>query len=242
MSHKTSPLANRLPLNKAWRSKWFSEHTAYLVNEDAVIRKLIDAQYGKNASIEGVEITRSSQGVRVLLHTGKPGMVIGRGGAGIQLLRTLLERKLQSFRHRNLARYVHGEGDRKQLAGMTLKIDIVEIKIPELHAALVAQSIAHQIERRIAYRRAVRQAIEKTMQRNAKGIKVSVSGRIGGSDIARQEKFSEGTVPLSTFRNDIDYAQVVAKTTSFGTIGVKVWIYRGDRLAEALKPQSQREG
>lgn len=241
MSHKTTPLANRLPLTKEWRSKWFSNHMAYLILEDAMIRKLIDTQYGKNASVERVEIMRSSQDVKVMINTAKPGMVIGRGGAGIQQLRTLLDRKLQSYRHRNLARYVHGEGDRKQLTSPVLKIEIVEIKAPELHAMLVAQSIAHQVERRVAYRRAVRQAIEKTIQRGAKGIRISIAGRLGGSDIARQEKFSEGTVPLSTFRNDIDYAHVDAKTSSFGTIGVKVWIYRGDRLAEVLQPQARRE-
>lgn len=241
MSHKTTPLANRLPLTKEWRSKWFTDHLAYAINEDAAIRKLIDKQYGKNASIERVEIMRTSQELKLMLHTAKPGMVIGRGGQGIQQLRTLLERKLQSFRHRRLHMYVHSEGDRKQLSSILLKIEIVEIKAPELHAALVAQSIAHQVERRIAYRRAIRQAIEKTMQRGAKGIKISISGRLSGSDIARQEKFSEGTVPLSTFRNDIDYAHVDAKTSSYGTIGVKVWVYRGDRLAEALKPQGRRE-
>lgn len=241
MSHKTTPLANRLPLTKDWRSKWFSANAAYLINEDVAIRKLIDGQYGKNASIERVEIMRGSQDVKVIIHTAKPGMVIGRGGQGIQQLRSLLERKLQSFRHRHLARFVHGEGERKQLMNPALKIEIVEIKAPELHAMLVAQSIAHQVERRIAYRRAIRQAIEKTMQRSAKGIRISISGRLGGGDIARQEKFSEGTVPLSTFRNDIDYAHVDAKTTSYGTIGVKVWIYRGDRLAEVLKPQGRRE-
>lgn len=242
MSHKTNPIANRLPLTKEWRSKWFNESlTAYYINEDAVIRKLIEKQFDKNASIERVEITRSSQEVRVVIHTAKPGIVIGRGGAGIQALRVLLERRLQSYRHRQLARYVRSESDRKFIEHLILKIEIVEIKAPELHASLVAQSIAHQIERRIAYRRAIRQAIEKTIERGARGIRVSIAGRLGGSDIARQEKYAEGTVPLATLRNDIDYAHVDAKTSSYGTIGIKVWIYRGDRLAEVLKPQGRRE-
>ena len=241
MSHKTTPLANRISLTKEWRSKWFSDHKAYLINEDNAIRKLIEKQYGKNASVERVEIMRGSQDLKIITHTAKPGMIIGRGGQGIQQLRTLLERKLQSFRYRNLARFVHSEGERKQLANPLLKLEIVEIKAPELYASLVSQSIAYQIEKRSAYRRVVKQAIEKTIQRGAKGIRVSVAGRLNGSDIARQEKFSEGTVPLSTFRNDIDYAHFDAKTTSYGTIGVKVWIYRGDRLAEVLKPQGRKE-
>ncbi|MBI2590165.1 30S ribosomal protein S3 [Candidatus Berkelbacteria bacterium] len=242
MSHKTHPLANRLPLTREWRSKWFATHLApYNIIEDAFIRRLITTTYRKDAAIERVEIERNAQEVKVIIHTAKPGIVIGRGGAGVQGLRTTLERKLQSFRDRNLSNYVRVASERKKDLPTGLKLEIIEIKAPELYAALVAQTIAHQIENRMPYRRVVRQAIERTIQRNAQGIRIAVAGRLNGADIARREKFSEGTVPLSTFRNDIDYAHFDAKTSSYGTIGVKVWIYRGDRLADVLKPQGRRQ-
>ena len=242
MSHKTNPLANRLPLTKNWRSKWFAENfLAYNIVEDVSIRKLIDTHYPTDAAIEFIEIERSPQEVRIIVHTAKPGVVIGRGGKGVQDLRLKLGRALQSFRDRNIRHYVRTEADKQKSLPSGLKLEIVEIKNPELHATLVAQTIAHQIENRFPYRRAVRQAIEKTMQRGAQGIRISVAGRLNGSDIARREKFSEGTVPLSTLRNDIDYGQIDAKTASYGTIGVKVWIYRGDRLGDTLKTQARRE-
>lgn len=241
MSHKTNPIANRLPLTKQWRSLWYADHLlAYNIVEDEKIRSIIDAQYQKDAAIERVEISRSSQEVKVTIHTGKPGIVIGRGGAGVKALRELLGRKLQSFRDLNLRQYVRTVSDRKKTLPTGLKLEIVEIKNPELYAMLVAQTIAHQIENRMPYRRAVRQAIEKTSQRGAKGIRITVAGRLNGADIARREKFSEGTVPLSTLRNDIDYGHIDAKTTSYGTVGVKVWIYRGDRLSDALRPQNRQ--
>ena len=213
---------------------------AYNVIEDAAIRALVETIYGKNAAIERVEIERSPQDVRILIHTAKPGIVIGRGGAGIKALREKMARMLQSFRDKNLRQYVRSESERKKSLPAGLKIDIVEIKAPELYAMLVAQTIASQIENRFPYRRAVRQAIEKTMQRGAQGMKISVGGRLNGSDIARREKFAEGTVPLSTLRNEIDYAHVDAKTASYGTIGVKVWIYRGERFNQPAVTQSQR--
>lgn len=240
MSHKTNPISNRLPLTKQWRSRWFAEHMiAYNVVEDAEIRRVVGALYTKNASIERIELERSAQEVRVIIHTAKPGVVIGRGGAGVQALRTTLERKLQSFRDKNLRHYVRSGTEQKKTLPSQLKLEIVEIKAPELHAMLVAQNIASQLENRIAFRRAIRQGVEKTMQRGAQGIKITVSGRLGGSDIARTEKSVQGTVPLSTLRNDIDYAHVDAKVVGFGTIGVKVWIYRGDKLNAALPTQSQ---
>ncbi|MCA9388389.1 30S ribosomal protein S3 [Candidatus Berkelbacteria bacterium] len=240
MSHKTNPISNRLPLTKQWRSRWYADNLiAYYILEDAAVRDLLSKRFGNNAGVERVEIQRNSQELMIMIHTSKPGIVIGRGGAGIKELRVQLERKLQSFRYRNFPLYVKSAADQKTIESMKLKIEIVEIKAPELHSSLVAQSIANQIERRIAYRRAIKQAIERTVQRNAKGIRVSISGRLNGADIARTEKFSEGTVPLSTLRNDIDYAHVDAHTT-YGVIGIKVWIYRGDKLADALKPQGRR--
>lgn len=243
MSHKTNPIANRLPLTKQWRSRWFAHRhlVAFSIIEDAQIRSLIKNLYGKDGGIERIEIERNSQEIKVNIHTARPGVVIGRSGQGIQNLRNLLERKIQSFRDLNTSVYIRSKTDLKKLLPQKLKLEIAEVRSPELHAALVAQSIAHQIEKRAPYRRAVKQAMEKTMQKDAKGIKISVAGRLGGTDIARREKFSVGTVPLSTFRNDIDYAHADAKTTAYGTIGVKVWIYRGDKLAEALKPQMRRQ-
>ncbi|MBI4032195.1 30S ribosomal protein S3 [Candidatus Berkelbacteria bacterium] len=241
MSHKTNPISNRLPLTKQWRSRWFAEHMiAYNVVEDAEIRRVIGTLYGKNAAIERVEIERSAQEIRVIISTAKPGVVIGRGGQGVQAMRGLLERKLQSFRDKNLRHYVRSGSEQKKALPTGLKLEIVEIKAPELHAMLVAQNIAQQLENRIAFRRAIRQAVEKTMQRGAQGIKVTVSGRLGGSDIARTEKAVQGTVPLSTLRNDIDYGHVDAQVVGFGTIGVRVWVYRGDKLSETLRPQGRR--
>lgn len=243
MTHKTNPISNRLPLTKNWRSKWFANHMiAYNVIEDAAIRSLIDVTYGKNAAIERVEIERSPQDVKIIIHTAKPGVVIGRGGAGIKAMREKMARTLQSFRDKNLRQYVRSENERKKSLPAGLKIEIVEIKAPELYAMLVAQTIASQIENRFPYRRAVRQAIEKTMQRGAQGMKISVSGRLNGSDIARREKYAEGTVPLSTLKNEIDYAHVDAKTASYGTIGVKVWIYRGERPVAPATATQDRQG
>ncbi len=242
MSHKTNPKANRLPLTKQWSSTWYADHLlAFNIIEDEYIRRLIDKMYSKDAAIESVQIERSPQEVKVVIHTGKPGVVIGRGGKGVQTLRETLGRRLQSFRDLNVRHYVRNRTDAQKVLPGSLKLDIAEIKNVELHALLVGKNIAYQIENRMPYRRAVRQSIEKTMQRGAQGIRISVSGRLNGADIARQEKYSEGTVPLSTLRNDIDYGQVDAKTTSYGTIGVKVWIYRGDKLADVLKPQAQRQ-
>lgn len=242
MSHKTSPLANRLPLTKKWKSTWYSDHLlAFNVIEDEFIRRLVDKQYKNDASIETVEIERSPQAVRVIIHTAKPGIVIGRGGAGVKALRDLMTRRLQSFRDQNLRLYVTSQADQAKQLPKELKLEIVEIKNPELRALLIAQSIAYQIENRMPYRRAVRQAIEKTIGRGAKGVRISVAGRLNGADIARSEKYGEGTVPLSTLRNDIDYGNIQAKTSSYGTIGVKVWVFRGDKLAEALQPQLRRE-
>lgn len=242
MSHKTNPISNRLPLNKSWRSKWFNQNLRpFYVIEDAEIRRLIADKYQKEGGIEKVEIERSTKEVKVIIHTSRPGIVIGRSGQGIQELRALLERKLQSFREKNFDVYIRSKTDFKKALPKVLKIEIVEIKVAELHAQLVAQNIAFQIERRVPYRRVVKQALEKTMQKGAKGIKISVAGRLGGSEIARREKFSQGTIPLQTFRNDVDFVHVDAKTSSFGTIGVKVWIYRGDRLADALSEGKKRD-
>lgn len=236
MSHKTNPVSNRLPLNKNWSSKWFSQSgTAYNIIEDAQIRKFIEKHYGKEASIGLVEIERNSKEVKILIHTAKPGVVIGRSGAGINDARNLLERRLQSFRHKNFTSYSSPNANWQKDLPKHLKVEILEIKAPELNAQIVANQIALQIEKRSPYRRLVKQAIEKTMQRGAKGIKISVAGRLNGSEIARQEKFAEGTVPLQTFRNDIGYAHADAKTSAYGTIGVKVWIYRGDKLLDALE-------
>ncbi len=240
MSHKTNPISNRLPLNKNWSSKWFSASgTAYNIIEDAEIRRLLASHYSKEASIGLVEIERNSKEIKIVLHTSKPGVVIGRSGAGINEAKSLLDRKIQSFRHRVFASYSSPNANASDLP-KNIKIEIVEIKSPELNAQVVAQQIALQIEKRASYRRLIKQAIERTMQRGAKGIKIRIAGRLNGAEIARKEKFSEGTVPLQTFRNDISYAHADAKTTAHGTIGIKVWIYRGDKLLDALNPSNKK--
>lgn len=210
MGQKVNPYAMRLGITNNWKSQWIAskgEFAKYLL-EDQRLRTVIKKSYGKDAAINNVEIKRSNGEIVIGIHTAKPGIIIGRAGAGVEALKIAL------------AKAVKTDGK--------MKIDIHEIKNGDLWAAIVAQNIAHQIERRISYRRAAKQAIERTMGRGALGIRIAVAGRLGGAEIARSEKFSQGSVPLSTFRADIDYAQVDAHTT-FGVVGVKVWIYKGEK-------------
>ncbi len=210
MGQKVNPIGMRIGITTNWRSQWIASKAEYahFLLEDQKIRRAIQKKVGKEGAVGLVEIKRGSDQLTVLIHTAKPGMIIGRAGQGVEELK------------RNLAAAVKHQ--------IKIKIDIHEIKNGELWASIVAQNIAHQIERRISYRRAAKQSIEKTMARGAKGIKIAIAGRLGGAEIARSEKFAQGTVPLSTFRADIDYAQVDAQTT-YGVIGVKVWIYKGEK-------------
>jgi small subunit ribosomal protein S3 len=204
MGHKTHPLGLRLALNKNWSSVWFdSKHYAETLHKDLDIRSFLDKKL-RQAGCQRVQIERSANEVTVSAHVAKPGMVIGRGGAGIEALKKELQAKL---------------------GGDKLKFNVVEVSRPDLSATLVARNVVDMIERRMAPRRAINTSIERSMSSGAKGIKILVRGRLNGADIARNEKKAMGTIPLHTLRADIDFCSDVAKT-AFGTIGVKVWIYR----------------
>ncbi len=209
MGHKVHPNGFRLGVVRGWQSRWYAERDYKdILAEDILIRSIINKELA-NASVSKIEIERTAADqVLVKVHTAKPGIVIGKNGDKVDRLRSLLEAKTKKRR---------------------VRMDIIEIRQPELDAILVGRSIAEQLEKRVSFRRAMKQAVQKSMRANAKGIKVIVGGRLGGAEIARTEKEVEGKVPLQTLRADIDYGQAEAHTT-FGVIGIKVWIYRGDIL------------
>lgn len=207
MGQKVHPIGMRIGVIRDWDSKWYAEKDyADFLHEDLRIRDYV-AKRLSDASVSRVEIERATNRVNITIHTAKPGMVIGKGGSEVEALRKNLNELTQKRVH----------------------INIVEIKRADLDAKLVAENIARQLEGRVSFRRAQKQAIQRTMRAGAKGIKTQVSGRLGGADIARAEHYSEGTVPLHTLRADIDYAWEEADTT-YGKLGVKVWIYRGEVL------------
>lgn len=207
MGQKVHPIGMRIGVIRDWDSKWYAEKDyADFLHEDLRIRDYV-AKRLSDASVSRVEIERAANRVNITIHTAKPGMVIGKGGSEVEALRKNLNELTQKRVH----------------------INIVEIKRADLDAKLVAENIARQLEGRVSFRRAQKQAIQRTMRAGAKGIKTKVSGRLGGADIARAEHYSEGTVPLHTLRADIDYAWEEADTT-YGKLGVKVWIYRGEVL------------
>ena len=215
MGQKVSPIGFRIGIIRDWDARWFaSKNYKELLHEDLAVRDYLQKKL-EGTSLSRIEIERAASNLRINIHTAKPGMVIGRGGTGVEELR-------------------------KQLEAMTEKkvhLNIIEIKKPELDAFLVAESIASQLERRIAFRRAMKQAVFRTMRNGAKGIKIACSGRLGGSEMARNESYHEGTVPLQTMRADIDYGFTEARTT-YGRIGVKVWIYKGEILPS--KPSKEK--
>lgn len=214
MGQKVHPNGMRLGVIRDWESKWYAEKDyATLLHEDLKIREYIDERL-KDASLSQVEIERAANRVNITIHTAKPGMVIGKGGSEVEALRKELN----------------------AITGKRVHINIVEVKRADLDAKLVAENIARQLEQRASFRRAQKQAIQRTMRAGAKGIRTMVSGRLGGADIARAEHYSEGTVPLHTLRADIDYAHAEADTT-YGKLGVKVWIYRGEVLPEKKKSE-----
>lgn len=212
MGQKINPTGLRVGIIRDWESKWYAEKDyATLLHEDLKIREFIETHL-IDASVSKVEIERAAKRVNISIHTAKPGMVIGKGGTEVEALR----KKLNA------------------ITGKRVHINIVEIKRADLDAKLVAENIARQLEGRVSFRRVQKQAIQRTLRAGAKGIKTQVSGRLGGADIARAEHYSEGTVPLHTLRADIDYAHAEADTT-FGKLGVKVWIYRGEVLPSRKK-------
>ena len=205
MGHKVHPYGFRLGVTRTWTAKWYhdKEYTD-LLKEDIAIRQLVDKRLS-NASVSGLEIERNFGQVTVTVHTAKPGIVIGKGGQNVEILR-------------------------QQIGALTkrkVKLEIKEIRQPELDAYLVATNISQQLSRRIAFKKAMKQAIQRSMKAGAKGVKIMVSGRLGGAEMSRREWDREGRIPLGTLRADISYGQVHAHTT-YGRIGVKVWIYRGD--------------
>ncbi len=212
MGQKVNPIGFRVGVIRDWESRWYAEKDyAELLHEDLKIREYLEDKL-KNAALSKVEIERAANRVNITIHTGKPGMVIGKGGSEVEKLRKALS----------------------NLTGKRVHINIVEVKKVDLDAKLVAENIARQLEARISFRRAQKQAIQRAMRAGAKGIKTQVSGRLGGADIARAEHYSEGTVPLHTLRADIDYAHAEADT-KYGKLGVKVLINRGEVLPEKTK-------
>jgi small subunit ribosomal protein S3 len=208
MGQKVNPISMRLQVNKDWRSKWFVDKRDYakFLKDDLAVRRLITNKLGSRASINKVEITRTPNLVTMTIATAKAGVVIGRGGVGATELKEQIEK-------------IYG--------GTPTRINIEEVKKPDMYAKLVAENIAHQLERRMSFRRAVKSTAAATMRAGAKGVRIEVAGRLNGAEMSRREKEVAGSVPLHTIRADIDYAQVNAKTVA-GIIGVKVWIYKGE--------------
>ncbi|MBA3813451.1 MAG: 30S ribosomal protein S3 [Alphaproteobacteria bacterium] len=205
MGQKVNPIGLRLGINRTWDSRWYARHDySTLLHQDLKLRKYIKDRLAQ-AGVSKIVIERPAKKALVTIHTARPGIVIGKKGADIEKLKAELSK----------------------IAGTEISLNILEIRKPELDAKLAADSIAQQLERRVTFRRAMKRAMQAAMKLGAKGIRVNVSGRLGGSEIARMEWYRDGQVPLHTFRADIDYGEGVAKTT-YGTIGIKVWIYKGD--------------
>lgn len=209
MGQKVNPISMRLQVDKDWRSKWFANKRDYakFLTQDLQVRKLIQTKAGNRGAVNKVDIERSPNLVTITISTAKAGVIIGRGGSGAQELKANVER----------------------IYGFPARVNIEELKKPELYAKLVAENIAHQLERRIAFRRAIKQAAAATMRSGAKGIRIEVAGRLGGAEMSRREKLVEGSVPLHTIRADVDYHAARAQYPGAGIIGIKVWIYKGEK-------------
>ena len=209
MGQKTNPYGFRLVYNKTWHSRWYGDaHYADTLHEDLKLRRRLKARLG-HAGVSEIDIERAADKLRVTIYTSRPGIIIGRRGAEVDKLRDDLQKEM----------------------GREVHINIQEIQRPELDAQLVAESIAGQLERRVSFRRAMKKAMESAFRFGAKGVKIMVSGRLGGAEIARSEWYQEGRLPLHTLKADIDYGFAEANTT-YGKIGVKVWVYKGDLLKE----------
>ncbi len=219
MGQKVNPHGLRVGIVKDWDAKWYAEKDyAANLHEDVLIRNFLKKTLFI-AGISRIEIERINKRIKLTIHTAKPGMVIGRGGAGIEDIRKAL----------------------KRFTDKQIDVNIAEIKQADMDSVLVAENIASQLERRIGFRRAMKQAVGRTMRLGAKGIKIMVSGRLGGAEIARSESYREGSIPLHTLRANIDYGTAEAHTT-YGCIGIKVWIYKGEVLPEAKQPAKKEEG
>jgi small subunit ribosomal protein S3 len=220
MGRKVHPIGFRLKVNKTWEGRWYAEGDNYVnqLHQDLAIRKLI-REHSPRAGVSRIEIERFPGKVKITVHTAKPGILIGRKGENVKGLRAQLE----------------------TLVGKKIDLDVKEIKTPDLDAYLVARNIAEQLERRISYSRAMKRSIQQAMRQGAEGVRVEVAGRLSGADMARSVNMREGRVPRQTLRADIDYAQSEALTT-YGRIGVKVWIYKGDVLPEVDDEVETTEG
>ncbi len=218
MGQKVHPIGFRLGVIKTWDSKWYNERKGYAkwLHEDIKLREFIKKEC-YNAGVSKVEIERAAKKVKITIHTARPGMIIGRKGAEIEALKKKLEK----------------------LTDSELFLKIEEVRKPDLDAQLVAESVAQKLVRRVAFRRAMKQAVSNAMNLGAKGIRINCSGRLGGAEMARREWYREGRVPLHTLRADIDYGFAVAYTT-YGTIGVKVWIFKGEVIPEKKQSASDK--
>ena len=220
MGQKVNPRSFRLPINKEWQSKWFSKvNFAAFIGEDLHIREAIAKKFGKTAGISKIEILRDHEWTTINIYSSRPGVLIGRSGSGINDLKKYIISGVETYRTRPSNKLPK------------IKIEIIELKNSEANAQLVAENIAIQLEKRFPYKRAVKQAISKAMEARVKGIKIQISGRLNGADIARSEKYGESSVPLSRLKANIDYGYAMSLTT-FGSIGIKVWIYKGDNVTE----------
>jgi small subunit ribosomal protein S3 len=214
MGQKVHPTGIRLGINKEWNSKWYAgKNYGEILNQDINIRKYLLKKL-KKAAVSKIQIDRPAKNARVMIHSARPGIIIGKKGGGIELLRDEISKMI----------------------GLPVHVNISEVRKPELNAQLVGESVAQQLENRVMFRRAMKRAVTSAMRSGAKGVKINVSGRLGGAEIARAEWYREGRVPLHTFRADVDYATAEAMTT-YGIIGVKVWIFKG----EVLPHQKQQE-
>ena len=209
MGQKVNPISMRLQVSKNWRSKWFAPKRDFAgwLAQDIKVRRAIEDKFATRAVINGIEIERSANMTTVTIHTAKAGVVIGRGGAGVAELKNEIEKIMQT----------------------TVRVNIEEVKRPELAAKIVAENIARQLERRSNFRRATKMAAQNTMNAGAKGIRIEVAGRLNGAEMSRREKIIQGSVPLHTLRADVDYHCARAMQPGAGIIGVKVWIYKGER-------------
>ncbi|MBO1079969.1 30S ribosomal protein S3 [Roseomonas haemaphysalidis] len=217
MGHKVNPIGLRLGINRTWDSRWYADADySRLLHDDLKLRNTLKTRL-KGAGVSKVLIERPAKKPRVTIHAARPGVVIGKKGADIEVLRK----------------------DLAKLAGAEVSLNIVEIRKPEIEAQLVAESIAQQLERRVAFRRAMKRAVQSAMRLGAGGIRINCGGRLGGAEIARMEWYREGRVPLHTLRADIDYGTATAKTT-YGTCGVKVWIFKGEILGHDPMAQDKR--
>jgi small subunit ribosomal protein S3 len=217
MGQKVNPIGLRVGINRTWDSRWFADGDyAQLLHEDLRLKKYLQKRLAQ-AGVSRVVIERPAKKARVTIHSARPGVVIGKKGADIEKLR----------------------GDLAKMTGGEVHLNIVEIRKPEIDAKLVAENIGQQLERRVAFRRAMKRAVQSAMRLGAQGIRITCSGRLGGAEIARTEWYREGRVPLHTLRADIDYGEATAKTT-YGTCGVKVWVFKGEILAHDPMAQDKR--